>query len=190
MSIPLEQKTIARYLSGVIKGKPSVSKYWDDAKKSNVDIMSIADRPNAGISTVTTLGLLNSDIGLEADGKPLRVEVLMIFNTSQGSAQNILATCAFNVINSNMEIYPGAVFPRVVELYRPDSDMKHILFVSPYLWSLETKDFESKKVTWLHGIPISDEEFEFSLSEGTEALEDLLEKEKVDIVNLDRKSIL
>jgi len=58
--------------------------------------------------------------------------------------------------------------------------MEHVLFTSPFLWEdLKTLDFPNKKVTWLLALPISEEEFLFAEKEGTEALEDLLEKKDI-----------
>ena len=36
--------------------------------------------------------------------------------------------------------------------------MKHVLFVPPFLWNLETLSFAIKKVAWLLAVPISDED--------------------------------
>lgn len=190
MAVTEENKALAVYLRSVIGGRPSVTKFWDDAHLSSIDIMCVENAPDEGVSTVATLGLSDTAIGLEADGKPLRVELLMSYRTSQGDGENILSTCAFNVINSSMAINPGTIFPRVLELYRPHSQMVHIMFSSPYLWDLRAQDFAAKKVAWLVAIPISDAEYELARSEGSDALENLLEQHSADVFNLDRQSLL
>jgi hypothetical protein len=190
MTISAENKALAVYLRSMIGGRPSVSKFWDDAHHASIDIMRVEKAPDEHISTVSTLGLSDTDIGLEADGRSLRVELLMSYRTSQNDGENILSTCAFNVINSAMPINPGVIFPRVVELYRPSSSMVHILFSSPYLWDLQTQDFTTKKVAWLVAIPISDAEYDLARSEGSDALENLLEERNADVFDLDRQSVL
>lgn len=76
-------------------------------------------------------------------------------------------------------------------MYYPDSEMEHVIFTSPFLWEkLKTIDFPDKKVTWLLALPISTKEFLFAEKEGTEALEDLFEKNDIDIFDVRRNSIL
>lgn len=190
MTVSSDNKALAVYLRSMIGGRPTVTQFWDDARHASIDIMHVENAPNQGISTVATLGLSETAIGLESGGKSLRVEMLMSYRTSQNDGENILSTCAFNVINSAMAINPGAIFPRVLELYRPHGEMKHILFSSPYLWDLQTQDFANKKVAWLVAIPISDAEYELALSEGSDALETLLEQHDADVFDLDRESVL
>jgi antitoxin YqcF len=137
MTKSAENKALAQYLKSMIGDRPKIHAFWDVANKSSVDIFCVEDVPQKGISTAATLGLSDASIESEVYGKPLRVELLMSFRTAQGDGENILATCAFNVINSGMIIRPGIIFPRVVELYRPKSPMRHILFTDPYLWDLK-----------------------------------------------------
>jgi antitoxin YqcF len=188
MSISPENKALAICLKDAFDGQPSVTKFWDDAHKSNVDILCVENAPEDGVSAIGTLGLSDTSIDLESGGKPLRVEMLMAFKTAQQDGPNILSTCAFCVINSGIEIKLGSIFPRVIELYRPGSPMRHILFSSPYLWDLKTQDFPEKKVAWLHAIPISDAEHDYALTNGSNALETVLEEQAVNVFDLDRAS--
>lgn len=70
--------------------------------------------------------------------------------------------------------------------------MKHILFTNllPYMKDLKTLYLEDKVISWLLAVPISEEEYKYSLQHSIEELEILLEKHQVDIANLDRKSVI
>lgn len=104
---------------------------------------------------------------------------------------NVLATCAFCVINSNFSIFHREVFRDIIKMYYPESEMKHILFVSPFLWEdLKTLDFQNKKVAWLLAVPISENEYRFAQKKGKNSLEHLFEQKEIDIFDVERKSII
>jgi antitoxin YqcF len=190
MAIKSDNKALAIYLKDLFEGNATVIRYWDDAHHSSVDILSCEDTPEKGITSIGTIGLSETSISLESGGKSLRVELIMTFMADQLDGPNILSTCAFNVINSGMEIMPGSIFPRVLELYRPTSSMKHVLFSSPFIWEMETQEFTDKKVAWLHAIPISDAEYQYALANSSDDLETVLEENEVDMYDLDRLSVI
>lgn len=186
-----KNKVIAKTILEVFGGRPSVAKYWDDHQASHVDILSSINRPFEGITSYSTIGLSDYDIGYTVKVQPLRVEIVGAHATEYDDFPNILATCAFTVINSKQSILPGEIFQGIVALYYPDSEMKHILFINPFLWkNLKSIDLEKSKVAWLLAIPISQQEYLFALDSGVEALEDLFVQEDIDIFEIERKSIL
>ena len=191
MSVSNENKIIAKAAFDAFGGKPSVTKYWDDKNESSIDILSCGDRPYNGVTSYSTIGLSSYSIGYTTDSTPLRVEIVGACASGYDCFRNILASCAFNIINTKFKCYPGAIFENVVEFYMHDSLMRHILFVSPFLWEdrLKTLNFEDKKVAWLLAVPISEEEFKYAKDKGTDALEELFEEEQIDIFNLNRKSV-
>lgn len=192
MSITNEQKIIAKVALDAFEGKPLVTKYWDDRKKSSIDILSCIDRPYDGITSFSTLGLSGYSIGYTTEDTPLRIEIVGTCASGYDCFSNILASCAFNIINTKFACHPGAIFQNVIEFYKSDSPLKHILFTSPFLWEdkLKTLHFPDMKVAWLLAIPISNEEFEFAKENGSDALESLFEEHQIDIFDLMRKSIV
>ena len=190
MSVSSENKAIAKYVRSVVGGSPVVAKYWDDAHASSVDIFSASDAPVTGVTAYAAIGLSDHSFGLHVDDVPLGVEFVAAAATRYDIFPNILATCAFNMINTRMACQPGTVFPRVVEMYKGDSDMKDVLFVPPFLWQLETLDFDSKKVAWLLAVPISEGEHAYARENGSNALEALFEDRQIDIFDLDRESVV
>lgn len=186
-----ENKAIAMDILRVFGGRPGVAKYWDDQHVSHIDILSTINQPFEGVSSYSTIGLSDYSIGYTGEEKPLRIEVIGAHATENNDFPNILATCAFNVMNSKQAISPGEVFQDIVALYYPDSEMKHILFTDPFLWkNLKSIELPEKTVAWLLAVPISNNEYLYSLDKGIDALGDLFEQEDIDIFDIERKSVV
>lgn len=191
MNISNESKIIAKSALQAFGGKPQISKYWDESSVSNIDILSTAARPYEGITSYSTIGLSDYSIEYTVDGAPLRIEIVGASASEYEHFPNVLATCAFCIINSSFLVSPGKVFRDMIKMYYPNSKMKHVLFVSPFLWEdLKTLDFPNKKIAWLLAIPISENEYIFAQEKGVDSLEELFEEKEIDIFDLERKSIL
>jgi antitoxin YqcF len=188
MSISTENKALHRYLSTLF-GSAQMHRYWDEAEKSRIDILEAQDIPIPKVTTWATIGLSDAPTGLVMDGVPLGVELLFSSNSVNSRAPNILSTCAFNIINSKMKSEPGAIYPRVIEMYYKNIDLKHILLSNPYLWNIETQKFETKIVAWLLVVPITDGEYDIAERHSVDQLTRALEARRVDIFNLRRKSV-
>lgn len=191
MSVSESNKKMARTLAGAFGGQPEVIRYWDEKKCSSVDVLICNNAPQKNVCTYGTIGL--SDHPIEKDGAEIavRVELVAAFGSSFEEAANVISTAAFCVMNSKWEIGPGVIFPDVVSMYRKKSEMKHVLFSSPFLWeNLTTQRFEDKTVAWLMLIPVSEKEYQFAEMNGAAALEDLFVSKQIDLFNLDRVSAL
>ncbi|CRK84568.1 suppressor of fused domain protein [Neobacillus massiliamazoniensis] len=182
MTVSEENKVIARTALNAFEGKPKVFKYWDDNNISSVDILSCEDRNFEGILSYATLGLSDFSIGYEGNRIPLRAELV-------GASD---FECFPNIINSKFECSLGTIFKGVIEMYLPDRHMKHILFLSPFLWEnkLKTIKFEKKQVAWLMAIPISEEEKNYADKNGLKALEELFDENQINIFDLERTSVI
>lgn len=191
MSVSDENKTIAKAALGALGGKPIVRAYWDDNKENYIDILACDDRPCDGVTAYSTIGLSEYSIDQIADDLPLRIEMVGACASGFECFPNILGSCAFNIINTKYKCYPGAIFQNVVKYYMPNSSMKHILFMPPFLWEeeLTTLSFNDKKVAWLLAVPISDMELEYAIKHGIDALETLFEETQIDIFDLERKPV-
>jgi hypothetical protein len=190
-NISEENKEIAVKLASVLGGKPSVNRYWDEAEKSFVDLVACVDQPCDGVTSFGTIGL--SDHPLVQDGKEfsVRLELVGASASLYTDFPNILTTAALYIINEKWFCCPGAVLQNAVDMYDNSLYMKHLMFVSPFLWDeLKTTQYESKAVTWLLAVPISENERQYAENNGTDALEELFEKHQIDIYNLSRKSVL
>ena len=184
------RKIIAQKELEVIGGNPQVFHYWDDNEINNIDIMSSLDRPYHGVKSYATIGLSECDIGLFSNDKRLRVELLGACDEKEELFANILATTAFEIMEKKQCTY-GDVIQNVISEYIIDSEMKHVYLMNPFLWNeFETLEFRELCVAWLLIIPISEQEKEYAIINGWEALEDKFEAVDIDIFNLNRKSII
>lgn len=192
MKIPKENKIIANEALKAFGGTTrKVIEYLDKNEKSSIDIQIVINRPYKGITSYSTIGLYNYSIGLFVDNIPLNIEFVGACKSEYIFFPNMISTCVFNIINSNYKCQPGSIFPDVVKMYMPDIEMKHILFVSPFLWEdkLKTLEFIDRKIAWLMIIPISENEYKYAIDKGSNRLEDMFEEQQIDFYDLHRKSI-
>jgi antitoxin YqcF len=145
MSVTEEKRLIARTALEAFGGKPHVHKYWDENKKSSIDILSCEENSFEGILSYSTIGLSDYSIGYEDNSKSLRIELVGACDSK--CFPNILATCAFNIINTNFRCSVGTIFLDVVKMYLNNSPMQHILFLTPFLWkdNLQTINLRKSK---------------------------------------------
>ncbi len=183
----LVAKTVSEWVGGV----PKAGRYYDDDNRSLIDIFEGKDRPFAGVSTFSTIGLSEYPIGLMDGDKEIRAEFIGAAGNDFEYFPNIVSTCAFMIINDGYSCSPGTVYPNVLDYYYDGTDMKHIYFTTPSAWDGLPEVQEQDTVTeWLMMVPISDRELEFLNVNGSEVLEGKFEEMDIDMFNLARKSIL
>lgn len=186
------KKQIFQYLHKIIGFAPKVCSFYDDNETSEIDIYIGIDRPDFGITTYSTIGLSDYPIGMVTQaGKQIRVEFIAICNSKDVGFPSAIANCAFNIMNDKYSCSPGTVYSDILSAYFDNIDMKHILFTTPYPWeNLHGIENDDKEIMWLLAVPISDNEFLYLKENGSDALEELLEKNNIDIFDINRKSVL
>jgi hypothetical protein len=189
-----ENRNLAKEIVAILGGNPSVREYFDDERKATIDIVTCADSPQDGINSYCTLAL--SDFpAFDADGKQLSfgIEIVSACESTAKTFVNALSTCAFNIIKDRMAVYPGVVFPRVLDLYRGlSTTLSHAFLTDPFLWddAFVSRKLESKTVAFLQMVPISEQEFQFLLKNGANALEDEFERAQIDVYDINRPSAI
>ena len=186
------KKQIFQHLHKVIGAIPKVYSFYDANETSKIDVYIGADRPDFDLTTYSTIGLSEYSIGLATkDGKQIRVEFIATCNSRDFEFPNILANCAFNIINDGYSCRPGIVYPDIISAYYNNIEMKHIYFTTPSLWEgLHSIEKEDKLILWLLALPISENEFMYLRENGSDALETLLEKNNINFSDLNRKSVV
>lgn len=183
-------KIVAKTELEFIGGEPKVTEFLNQTDQKKIDILKCVNASWEGVQTCATIGLNSVDIGLISNGSKLRVEVLGVSDVSVNCFENILATTAFEIMDSQ-ECFPGHVVQSVVREYLPDCEMQHILLTDPFLWegakSIVVGDI---CVAWLLMVPISDQEFKYAQENGVDALEALLEEKSVDVCDIYRESVV
>ncbi len=190
MDIKTEKRMIARHINDLVGGIPEFSRYDDRNNISAIHIMTIQDASDDGVNIYSTVGVSSYSIGLSVDKVPLRVELMFVCDKMKKEIPCILSTCAFCIINSHYECFPGVIFYDVIGAFIDDSDMKHVMFVKPFLWEeYQGMVLEDKRVEWLLAVPVSEAEAKYAEEYGSDALDDLFEKSDIDIFDLYRESL-
>jgi antitoxin YqcF len=187
-----ENKFIARHVAALFGGTPRVDEYVNDSKTQSVAILSCRDRPMTGVSSYSTIKL--SDYPMKwGDGEfPTRLELAGVCMTVAESFPNVLASAAFTIMQSDAVYHPGTVIPDLNRKYFSSSGLPHIYLTVPFVFgnSLQTLDCQTKKVSWLLAMPISDAEYRYLSEHGRKALELLLEDQQIDVADPNRSSTL
>ncbi len=193
MSVSQDNIKIARFVAEAIGFKPKVNAYWDEKEENSLDILEVIDPIDQNVKFYCTLGLsdFENNIDFNDGTRNIPIEILMSGNEIYEKIPNILSTCGFYLAKNKWNCQPNTVFKDQIRMYYENTDMEHILFTAPFLWSdkLAPLELEHKTVNWLFAVPISDKELIYKEQLGTEALLDLLEQKGIDIFDLKRKSV-
>ena len=180
-------KLVARHLAEKLGGTPSVHRYWDERHAKAVYLLTCRNTPAVGISTYATVSL--SDHPLTHAGKelPIRAEILTACATSARSVDKAIASAAFYVINSGYELFPGAIFPEVLSLVGASVRLRNMFFTTPFFWE-DVAEFKvgNYRIAPLLGVPITDEEMAYAVTEGPSALERRFEDRSINIFDIER----
>ncbi len=190
-----ENKEIANYITTIVGVNRTVQRFWDEGKNNSLDVFTCDDPINPDVKFYGTIGLSSypNEIKMKDNSqKNIPIEFLMTGYDSFDRVPNIISTSGFFLSKNKWKCQPGTVFKSVVEMYYQESEMKHILFTTPFLWmdKLQPLTLESKTVHWLLGIPISNSELNYKIENGYLGLEELFEKNEIDIFDLYRESVV
>lgn len=183
-------KQIARHTLRLFDGKPKVQQYLHDTINLSIDILSVNDSPEVGITSYSTIGLFKTI--LSKGNKPFetRIELCGAMPSSEECWGNIMASVSFALMRSKQIILPGSVMENYVSGYYPDTTVPHLYFTIPYLWNdnyFEELTLHDKiKVNWLQCISISESELRLLQTLGSKNFEDKLQQADIDLFDLNR----
>jgi len=182
-------RVVANATLAAFGGKPTVNRHWDRAQESSIDLVVCRDRPDERATSYGTIGLSDTPLRRQVQ-PPLGVELVAACDTTVTGFAPVLVDAAFLIQDHGWQCEPGAVFPDVVAS-SITTHLPHLYFTSPFVWEadLGTLVLENKTVTWLLAAPISEAERIFVESNGPDALEDLFEQAKIDICDINRRSV-
>lgn len=191
MNASVENRAIAKHVLKAFGGTPRVNAYNHDTDGLSVDLLRCDDRPCRGVTSYSTIGL--SDHPMVADGHeaPVRLELAGACATADDFFANTLTSAAFSIMRSRRFHCPGSVLSGYVRAYYRATTVPHLYITAPFLWedTLKTLDCETKQVSWLLAVPVSDAECAYLREHGDSALEDLFEKHQIDMFDLTRPSV-
>jgi hypothetical protein len=166
-------------------GIVAVHRYWDEAKKNSIDIFT---HQNGEGIVAATIGLMDLDQSRDRS-RPIFTEILLDARKSDDRVANIVSTAGFYTIKNGWRLAPGVVYEGLVHMYLPQAQVKHLLFVPPFQWDDNTMtavDLGNITVHPLLAVPITDSELQYVRRNGSEAIQDLWEKSRSDVLDLNR----
>lgn len=186
----MDNKKVAKHALGFIGGKPNVSRYYNDDETKKIDVMTSDSGVIKGIPTCATIGLNQTDIGLSAKGKELRVELVASCDLNPETLGNILATISFETMDTRSCAY-GTLIPNAVSSYVKGTNLKHAVLMSPVFWpKYQVLEDDECTVAWLMVVPITDSEKKYIEQNGVAAFDNILEREDIDVTNMQRGTVI
>lgn len=176
----------------MLGGKLQVTRFGDDDERTVIDVLRLMDVPEVGLTTYSTVGLSDTPVTSTKALRSIRVELLGICDSAMQKFANILSTAAFSILKSKWPVFPGNVFPNVVTMYGVSKTMHHLFLAPPVPWDKElgSRVIGRRTVHWLGVYPISDAEYRHAMDFGSDALDELLAKHKVQYADLGRRSLV
>lgn len=187
-----DNQLVVKKVLHAVGGNSKVLGYGDHSNKINIDIFIGENRPSEGMTTYSTIGLSEYSVGLVLeDQKEVRVELIGACASSTELFADIMSNCAYQIINDPDFCGPGTICRNAISEYYKNIEMKHVLFTTPFLWnSLQSIETPNKYVSWLTLVPVSDRELDIVQAYGSYMLEEMLQQQKIDIFDLNRKSVM
>jgi hypothetical protein len=188
--VPETAKSAARAAKAVFGGVFRVTEYLDESEEHAVDVLTCENAPRPGywVNSTVNLHLAPNVI----DGVDRRVELALVTPSTATVAPNVIATAAFNISKSGWIVAPGVVYPDILTAYGLPDDLPHLMWSWPFDFEeLGEVDLgEGVYTHWLVGVPISEAERRFLLSEGFDKLEDRFVDAGIRYQDLDRPSVV
>ena len=186
----MDNKKIAQHAWAFIGGSPTVFEYHDEDNTVAVDIMTCTDDTASDLTTLSTIGLANADIGKEFEGLPLKVELMMLGKKGEEIFANILSAAAFRIMQDRYCEF-GLIVKNVIEPYTDNATLKHVVLMQPVFWeNYSPWELDGNIIAWLLAVPISEEECFYIERNGIDKFDDLLAKSNVNLIDLRRKNFI
>lgn len=183
-SIPDIHKLWAQYLRAAVGGACAVTSYLDEPEENRIHIFSSQNSEGIVAATVGLMGINQS----RQVGKEIYSEVIMDQRGYDERIGNILSTIAFYVIKDGWKIAPGVIFESMVEMFVPETELPHVMFTSPFRWDRKTRVLLGEKTVYpLVAVPISEAESEIAAKNQGRDLEELWERQSVDVLDWGRR---
>jgi hypothetical protein len=166
-----------------------VVRFADEGEINDVYIVSSLNFPVDGVSSYASVGLSRNMQGIGVKG--VKVEIIAACATLTPDFDNLVASCVFDSIKNGSNIVYGASIANVIMQYQISSSLKHVVFVTPFLWhGMDKFLVENEAVFYLMMLPISDNERLYLIDRGIDELEKVFNDKQIDIYDINRPSAL
>lgn len=160
----------------------------DGAKK--VGMVAVPDCPQAAVTSWATVAASFFASGYRTSGGlPIGVEFIAGIDSRWDLIGNAVAACAFEIGEAN-KVGPGTVYRSAISNSYPQATTPHLMSVPPFLWNaFEPYVDDDVHVTWLQLVPVTEEEAEYCLAHGFNALDDAFARAQPDLYSIQRQSV-
>jgi antitoxin YqcF len=181
------ERLLGRHIRATFGGTTRVVGYGDDDGRQDVFLVSAEDIPTRGVTSYGTVGLFNTPQPFQ--DKRVFVEILGACASATRPFANLIGSCVFESRKNGTPVVHGGVMPGILDQYEMSNTLRHVTFVSPFLWDgFKPFPLEEKEIHWLLALPISDGERGFLGANGIDALEALFEERQIDLFDINRLS--
>lgn len=183
------ERELGRAIRAVFGSDTKVVRFGDDSGAHDVFIVSGNNSPVDGVTSYGSVGLSRNT--QRAGSVDVKVEIVAACASGTPHLDNLVSSCVFDSVKNGTNITYGACIANVIVQYGVSTTLKHVTFVSPFLWQgLDRVIVEGQPVLCLLMLPISDAEKAYLEAEGISALEDMFNQEQIDIYDINRISVL
>ena len=181
------ERAVGRHVRARLGSDTRVVRFGDDSRTDDVFIVSGLDCPTSGVTSYGTAGF--STTPQLNDNREVFVEILGASRSSTSDFDNLVASCVFDCRRNRSPVVYGSVIHGIIDQYAISKTLRHVTFVSPFLWrEFEPLNIDQKDVHWLLMLPIADAEATFLTTYGIAALESVFESRQIDIFDPSRTS--
>ena len=171
-------------------GDTYINRYYNETQNKQIDIMCCKESKYIDTSIYASVGLNTFDGGIKSDDTSVRIELIGIAPADSDYMGNVIASTSFEIIENGSFEY-GNIIQNVVSAYIPNANTKHVVLVAPVYWDQYTPYSENEiSVSWLLLLPITDDEMQFINTNGIDAFEKKLSTSTLDILVMNRESIV
>ncbi|MCF3500436.1 suppressor of fused domain protein [Stenotrophomonas maltophilia] len=175
------------------EGRPKVQAFHDDHRLRTVDILTTFSSPEAGLKSISSIGLSDSVLR-HAEGHELETRVELCACAEQNALHwdNVVASTAFAIMRDRTAVQPGSVIPDILQDYFPSTRMPHVYLVPPFFWNdarFPGLQFPPVAINWLQCIAIHESERQLVERIGGDAFDDLLQRHEVDVLDMHRAPV-
>lgn len=184
-TIPSAHKEWVKHLKSLVGGDTKVISYADESNQNKIPIFTSS---NADGVVAATVGLMEIDQSRNPKNK-VPTEIIMDQLGHDERISNVLSTIAFYIMKDGWKVAPGVIFESMIEMYIPETQLPHVMFVSPFQWSnMSRLQLTDRTIYPLIAVPISEAESKVANENQGRALEALWESRGTNVLNWERSS--
>ncbi len=188
MAVSEQLRALANGMRSALGREGDLSRALSDDGRTQVDLFTLTDAPEKGVTTYVTLGVSERSLDLQVEQRDLRVEFVLSARDRSGRGKHAIEDAALTAIASGRASY-GSVITEALDPARKGGERRHLFLGSSTALPLARADFADRIVTWLTLVPISSSERDYVRNNGGAAFETLLETAGADIFDLDRPPV-